>query len=61
MCAGNGAKGEDERNERRAGREGVCQQRHSDVPAGQALGHDARANDGSEQHRRADGLGGHLM
>ena len=51
------AERQDQRDERRAGREGVREQRHRDVAAGEALAHDAGADDGRQQQRRTDGFG----
>ena len=46
----NRAEREDEGDERRACRERVGEQRDGHVAAGQALAHDARADDGRQQH-----------
>jgi hypothetical protein len=56
--SGDGAEGEDQGDQGGSGCEGVAEQREGDVPGGEALGHDARADDGAEQEGGADELGG---
>ena len=46
--ARNGPKRENERDQSRAGRERVCQQRDRDVSAREALAHDPRTDDDGE-------------
>ena len=48
--AGDGSERQDEGDERRARRERVGEERDGHVAAGQALSHDARPDDGREQH-----------
>ena len=52
------AEGQDQRDERAARRDRVGEQRQRDVSAGEPLGHDAGADHGGEQQRRADRFGG---
>jgi hypothetical protein len=54
MPARNRTEGEDQDDEYRTGRDGVRQQGNRDIPARQAITHDARPDDGRQQHRRPD-------
>ncbi len=57
MRAGEWREGEDEGDEGRARRNGISEQRESEISAGQALGHDPRADDGGKEKRCADRFG----
>lgn len=54
MRAGDRREGEDQRDQDRAGGDAVRQERDRHVPARQPLPHDARADDGGDEQRRAD-------
>ena len=49
---------QDQHHQHRAGRQRVAQQRQRDVTARELLRHDAGADHGGEQERRAEPLGG---
>ena len=57
--AGDRPERQDQGDEHGPGGERVGEERDGDVAAGEPLGHDARADDGGEEQRGADGLGGH--
>ena len=54
------SEGDDQRDQRRARREGVGEQRERDVRARELLGHDPRPDDGGQQQRRSERLGDEL-
>jgi hypothetical protein len=57
MRAGDRGEGEDHRDQRAAGSDGVGKESERDVSARQALRHDARADHGDQEERRANALG----
>ena len=54
------SEGDDQRDQRRARREGVGEQRERDVRARELLGHDPRPDDRGQQQRRSERLGDEL-
>ncbi len=55
--ARDGSEGQDQRDERRARRHGVREERDGNVATGKTLTHDARAHDRGEQKRRPEPFG----
>ena len=57
MRAGQRPEDQDQHDQNRAGRQRVAQERQRDVTAGKLLRHDAGADHGGEQERRAERFG----
>src|ERR1051326_5001267 len=57
MRPGNRPQDRDDHDEDGARRDGVAEQRDRQIPAGEALGHDAGADDGRDQNRGTQALG----
>jgi hypothetical protein len=51
MCSGDGAESEDEGHQGGGCGDGVAEKREGNVAAGEAIGHDSRADDGREQQQ----------
>ena len=56
MRAGDRAKRENQRHERGAGGDRICQQRDGHISAGQALAHDSRADYRGHQEKRSQNI-----
>ena len=54
MCAGDRGQREDQRHQRGSGGDRIGEQRQADIAWAQPFGHDAGADDGHQQKRRAD-------
>ncbi len=57
MGAGDRPKNSDQHHQNGAGRDGVAEQGQCNI-VGEPVGHDARTDDGGDQHRGAEGFGG---
>jgi len=57
MRAGDVGEGENQRHQRGAGRQRVCEKGDGDVTTREPFAHDARSDDGGDQQRGCDGFG----